>query len=194
MTSNMSFAAFDVETANPKYGSICSIGISIVRNGKRGATYSWLCRPPAPVDTFAPVNVSIHKITPAMVAGQPTFAQRWPEVLATIGDLPVVAHNARFDMNAVGQACEHSLLPLPTWQYGCTRIWAEQQLPLPKYKLETVAAALGVELKNHHDAGADAAAAADIAVRLAKLAGANDLAELAQATGTRLTRLGKAQR
>ncbi|GGL46694.1 hypothetical protein [Nocardia jinanensis] len=54
MTSTLNFAAFDVETANPKYSSICAIGIAIVRNGVRVDTHSWLCRPPEPVHSFNP--------------------------------------------------------------------------------------------------------------------------------------------
>ncbi|WP_280234501.1 hypothetical protein [Nocardia cyriacigeorgica] len=60
--------------------------------------------------------------------------------------------------------------------------------------MSTVAQALGVDLDNHHEAGADATAAADIAIRLARLAGADDLTGLAHATGTRLGLLSPAGR
>ncbi|TLF80950.1 exonuclease domain-containing protein [Nocardia cyriacigeorgica] len=192
MTKNLSFAAFDVETANPKYGSICSIGVAIVRNGERVSTQQWLCRPPEPVSAFAPRNIGIHKITPSMVADQPSFGQRWQEIRSVIGDLPVVAHNAQFDMGAVHQACGHSRVPVPTWVYGCTKVWAKRQLLLEKYQLKTVAHALEVRLDNHHDAGADATAAADIAIRLAQLGGADDLPGLARATRTQLGHLSPA--
>lgn len=189
MTSNLTFAAFDVETANRNRGSICSIGVAIVRNGVRVRTHSWLCRPPAGIDGFDAWNMKIHKITPDMVAGQPTFAQRWPEVLDTVAGLPVVAHNASFDITAVSQACAHSRTTMPTWRYGCTLEWSKHHLPLPRYGLKYVAAALGVTLNRHHDAGADADAAADIAVRLATRTGAHDLDALAAASGTRLLSL-----
>jgi DNA polymerase-3 subunit epsilon len=186
MTTNLSFAAFDVETANPQRGSICSMGVAIVRNGVRESTRSWLCRPPAAVSSFSPYNIRVHNITPAMVADQPTFAQRWPEVLDAVGDLPVVAHNADFDISNVTNACEFSGTAMPSWQYGCTFAWAKHQLRLSKYKLDVVAYALGVRLDNHHEAGSDAAAAADIAVGLAAMAGADTLADLARLTGIRL--------
>jgi DNA polymerase-3 subunit epsilon len=127
-----------------------------------------------------------------MVADQPTFEQRWPEVLDAIAGLPVVAHNAAFDMNAVGQACAHSGVTVPTWHYGCTLVWAKRQLPLPKHGLKPVAEALGIALHNHHDAGSDAAAAADIAVGLATRTGVGNLAELARVTGTRLGHISPA--
>ncbi|MFE3545551.1 exonuclease domain-containing protein [Nocardia sp. NPDC059177] len=194
MTDNLSFAAFDVETANPKHGSICAIGVAIVHKGTRVATHSWLCRPPAAVGEFAPRNMQIHMITPNMVAKQPSFAQLLPQVLDTIGDLPVVAHNAVFDMGNLSRACEFSGSALPGWQYGCTYAWSKRQLLLGGYKLNQVAAALGIVLDNHHEAGADAAAAADIAIALARMAGAHDLAGLARINGTRLAHLGRVRR
>jgi DNA polymerase-3 subunit epsilon len=190
----LSFASFDVETANPQRGSICAIGVAIVRNGIRVDTRSWLCRPPAAVGEFAPRNVAIHKITPAHVAGQPDFRQRLTEAREVIGDLPVVAHNATFDMGNVMRACQFSGSVLPDWQYGCSLAWARTQLQLGSYKLNHVARALGVPLDNHHEAGADAAAAADVTVGLAALAGARNLADLARANGTRLAQLGRSHR
>ncbi|MFF2557403.1 exonuclease domain-containing protein [Nocardia sp. NPDC058058] len=190
MITGLSFAALDVETANPKRGSICSIGLAIVRDGRRIAAQSWLCRPPAPVDHFEPFQVNIHKITNEMVSGQPTFAQLWPTVLRTIDGLAVVAHNASFDISAVRQACDHSGLELPDWSYGCTKVWAQRRLRhLHNHKLKTVVAALGINLTAHHRADADAVAAADVAVTLARLTGARTLTELARATGTRLGRI-----
>ena len=68
MTNGSSFAAIDVETANAKRGSICSIGVAIVRDGARVGTHSWLCRPPAPLDYFGPMQIYKHKITPETVS------------------------------------------------------------------------------------------------------------------------------
>ncbi|WP_174185021.1 exonuclease domain-containing protein [Nocardia barduliensis] len=193
MASDLSFAAFDVETANPKRGSICAIGVAIVRGGVRIGTHTWLCRPPSAIGEFAPYNMRVHRITPAVVDGQPGFAQRLPEVLSVVGDLPVVAHNAAFDMDNLARACSFSGADLPDWAYGCTYIWSKRQLFLEKYRLPHVAAALGVVLSNHHDAGADAAATADIAIRLAALAGVSSIADLALTAGSPLQQLGRAR-
>ncbi|MBF6253129.1 DNA polymerase III subunit epsilon [Nocardia farcinica] len=190
----LTFAAFDVETANPTRGSICAVGVAIVADGVRVATHSWLCRPPAAVGQFARMNMRIHKITPQRVLGRPEFAQLLPEVLDVIGDLPVVAHNAAFDMDNVSRACGFSAVTLPDWRYGCSLGWARQQLRLESYKLDHVAAALGVALDEHHEAGADAAAAADVTIGLARLAGARNLLDLAAANGTELISLGKRRR
>ncbi|GAB3204532.1 exonuclease domain-containing protein [Nocardia tengchongensis] len=190
MTTGLSFAAIDVETANAKRGSICSIGIAVVRDGTRVGTHAWLCRPPAPLDYFGQMQMFKHKITPDRVAAEPTFAQRWPEVLREIGNLPVVAHNANFDMDNIRQACNFSGVPVPRWEFGCTCEWAKGQFAdMPNHQLKTVTRLLGIELRNHHEADSDAAAAADLAVHLARFAGATTLPELADATGSSLRRM-----
>ncbi|MTE14141.1 DNA polymerase III subunit epsilon [Nocardia sp. CT2-14] len=186
----MSFAAIDVETANAKRGSICSIGVAVVRDGVRVGTREWLCRPPAPLDYFGQMQMYIHKITPGMVAAEPTFAQRWPEVLREVGDLPVVAHNAAFDMDNIRQACNISGMPVPEWKFGCTREWSKAHLAdMPNHRLKTITRLLGITLQNHHQADADAAAAAELTVLLAGFAGARTLPELAETTGTGLCQM-----
>ncbi|MEU1524083.1 hypothetical protein ABZ413_17965 [Nocardia rhamnosiphila] len=69
----------------------------------------------------------------------------------------------------------------------------QQHLPhLSQHRLPVVSSALDVRLTTHHQAGADAAAAADIALAIADRIGAHDLETLAKATGTRLGRLSPA--
>ncbi len=113
-----------------------------------------------------------------MVAGKPAFGEVWPEVERVVGGLPVVAHNAGFDRGAVREACGHSGIDAPGWDFRCSLAIARRHLDLESYRLPDVAGALGVELIAHHDAGADAAAAADIVVALAARVGVDSLAEL----------------
>ncbi|WP_324193393.1 exonuclease domain-containing protein [Nocardia otitidiscaviarum] len=176
--AGLSFAALDVETANSARGSVCAIGISVVREGTRVGSRSWLCRPPGAVDFFARHNVRVHGISAPMVAGEPVFGAVWPEVVRMVDRLPVVAHNAGFDSGAVREACGHSGIDVPDWDFRCSLAIARRHLDLESYRLPDVAGALGVELIAHHDAGADAAAAADIVVALAKRVGVDSLAEL----------------
>jgi DNA polymerase III subunit epsilon len=61
----LSFAALDVETPNSSRGSVCSIGVAIVRDGELVAQHSWLCQPPS--TGFDTMNMSIHGIHPADV-------------------------------------------------------------------------------------------------------------------------------
>ncbi|MFD7843315.1 exonuclease domain-containing protein [Nocardia sp. NPDC059764] len=176
--AGLSFAAIDVETANSARGSICAVGVTVVRDGKRGEVESWLCRPPVGLDFFNWHNIRVHGISAAMVADQPEFAQRWPEVVNLVGELPVIAHNAGFDSGAIREACGRSGIPVPGWSYSCSLALARRHLALDSYRLPQVAAALGIEFTNHHDAAADAAAAADIVIALAARTGADSLAAL----------------
>ncbi|MEV3963675.1 exonuclease domain-containing protein [Nocardia sp. NPDC050193] len=145
-----------------------------------------MCRPPAGLDTFSQFNVNIHQITPQRVANLPRFHEVWPDALGLIGEMPVIAHNADFDISAVRQACAQSRRPGPAWTYGCTKEYAQSLLSLRNNKLPTVAAALDVKLLRHHDATCDADAAADIAIRLAQRTAVTDLAGLARVSGRRL--------
>lgn len=185
----LSFAAFDVETANHDRGSVCSIGVVIVLDGIVEATHSWLCRPPAPVEQFTAFHTKIHGLTAETVSRQPRFDEVWQRVVDIIGTLPLVAHNAMFDIGAVRAACDHSGLLWPTLDFGCTRVWARRHLDLISYRLPVVAAALEVELTAHHDAAADAAAAAGVALALAARTGSSSVGDLAKSLGTRLGRI-----
>lgn len=189
MSTGPSFVGFDVETANSARGSICAIGLTVINAGQVTATHSWLCRPPAGLERFDAGNIGIHGITPRDVAQQPNFRDRLGDMLDLIGDLPLVAHNAAFDIGALREA---SVAESVTWRplhYGCTLQWSRKDLPeLPNHKLPTVAHALGVPLRHHHDASADAAAAAGIALELMRRRGTATLDTYVTATGITLGR------
>ncbi|WP_158506295.1 exonuclease domain-containing protein [Tomitella biformata] len=171
--SGPSFVGFDVETANRARGSICAIGLTVVENGTATATHSWLCQPPAGLDGFEARNTGVHGITARDVIAQPTFRSRLGDMLSVVGDLPLIAHNASFDIGALREA---SAAEYQSWRplaYDCTLRWSRRDLPeLPNHKLPTVAGALGVDLRQHHDAAADATAAAEVALRLMQRQGA----------------------
>lgn len=190
----LSFAAIDVETANSSRGSICAIGVTVVRDGKPAEAGAWLCKPPAGLEFFNWHNIRVHGISAAMVADQPVFSERWPEVSGMVDGLPLIAHNAGFDSGAIREACGRSGIHVPDWEFSCSLALARRHLDLDSYRLPQVAAALGIEFTNHHDAAADAAAAADIVIALAERTGADSLAALERmVVGTRL-RLEPAER
>ncbi len=181
--------ALDVETANYDRGSICAIGWAFVRNGNIGDTGSFLCRPPDPVYWFDPWISTIHGITERDVRDKPTFGDVVPELITGFGDLPVIAHNAAFDIGALREAHTYCALPWPTLSYGCTLVWSRRLLHLPSNRLPIVCRHLGVKLSRHHDAGEDARAAAQIAIALAGQVQAHTLDALCHTTWSRLGRL-----
>ncbi len=186
---SLNFVAVDVETANSQRGSICSFGLAVVEDGKLARTESWLTRPPGGLDWFDKFNIGLHGITPAMVKNAPAFCERLDQVLEAVGDLPVVAHNAAFDISAIRQGCSADELDWPELTYGCTLVLSRRILNLLSYRLPIVCAELGIPLLDHHEAGADATAAALIAVELARLQQTDSLEELASGVHVRLGKL-----
>lgn len=187
----LDFIGFDVETANSDVGSICQIGVVRIINGVEVASESWLCSPPPGIDHFQPGNIAIHGIKAEDVAEQPAFGERLPQFLEFVGELPVLAHNAQFDLIALQRACLASDLGIPELDYGCSLTLARQaKLGIASHRLPVVAQALDVPLDNHHDATEDARAAALIVVALARRAGKHgSLKDVHQSCGFNLGRL-----
>jgi DNA polymerase-3 subunit epsilon len=179
---SLEFVALDVETANSNRGSICAVGWAVVRSGEIVNTGSSLCRPPDAVSWFDPRNSRIHKITERDVADKPRFEQIIPRLIAGFSDLPVVAHNAAFDIGALREAYTHCGLPWPTLSYGCTLVWSRGLLRLASYRLPLVCYHLGIPLDHDHDPGDDARAAAQITIALAASHGAHTIGDLLDAT------------
>lgn len=185
------FAAFDVETANEDTGSIIQLGVAVVRGGKVTERYSWMCRPPKGLEYFDEANVAIHGITAADVAGERSFPEQLAKFVDVVGDLDVVAHNARFDFTALSRACRAESIPAPKLNFACTYMWARQmQLGLPNLKLPTLAEAAGASLENHHDATADAVACAEVALWLMEHQRATSVADLSKKVSLSLGQIG----
>lgn len=157
----MKWAAIDFETATRSRTSACALGVVIVDEGCEVARQAWLIRPPD--NRYEPGNVAIHGIHPSSTQHAPDFRQVWDEALYMIGDRPLVAHNAGFDIGVVRRCCEESGMQLTSHDYFCTVQLARRTFPdLGAWKLPIVAAHIGTEL-NHHDALSDAIACSRIA-------------------------------
>jgi len=159
----MDFVALDFETANPRLSSICQIGATRFRGGEPVET---LCTYVEPQDYFHPMNVSVHGICEATVAGAPTFAQAHGDLHELIGDAIVVTHTG-FDRTALHRACEMHALPpaLCRWLDSSMivrRAWP--QFARSGYGLSNVAAFLDLTFK-HHDAGEDSRVTGQIVVQ-----------------------------
>ena len=166
-----SFVALDVETANQNWGSICQIGVVTVTDGVITDQQGWLCRPPEQLSLFDDANVAIHGITAEDVAQEPSISEILPRVFEYIGDRTVVAHNAYFDASALRYAAHAAGVETPNLTFACSLAHARAvDLDVENHRLPTLASFFGVVLDNHHDAVADAAAAAGIMVGLARRA------------------------
>lgn len=70
-------------------------------------------RPPHGFEHFDLRNIRIHGITPDQAEDAPVFADLW-SVLGLIGEDPIAAHNAWFDLGLIREACTVSGLPWPS--------------------------------------------------------------------------------
>lgn len=174
---DLAFVAIDFETANAFRGSPCSIGLVYVEGGRISKESHFLCRPPGvwgPED-FDPFNISIHGITFEMVEHEAPFADLWKEIYGTFGELPLVAHNAAFDLGVIRNALECVDEPWTPLRYTCSLVLSRKMLDLPSYGLAYVADELQIPLTEHHDALADARACAQIVQSLVKQSEVKDL-------------------
>jgi Exonuclease len=135
-------------------------------------------RPPEELNFFDGFNISLHGITPEMVSGQPGFCERLSQLLDLASGLPLVAHNASFDMGAVREGCTFEGRPWPRVDYACSLLMARRALDLISYRLPLVAKECGVELAAQHEPCADAVACAGIAIEIARRRGATTLDDL----------------
>ncbi len=76
-----------------------------------------------------------------------------PELLSFLSDLPVVCHNASFDLNFMQAACRRENLPIPKNKCIDTMILAKRRLKgLRDYKLQTIAEKFSIDVKDAHRA------------------------------------------
>src|SRR5699024_3810080 len=163
------FVAFDVETANDDWGSICQIGLVRYENGVEVDSVSWFCTPPEPLNFFEPANLAIHGVTAEQEAGAPAVAAVLADLVGFVGGRPLVARNAQADVSASSRACAAAGIEAPVCNFGCSlALSRSSRLKFHNHRLPTVALVLGVELRKHHDATEDARACAGITIELAR--------------------------
>ena len=97
----LNFVAIDFETANGSPASPCAVGLVRVRDGKIAESVATLIQPPYPNNWFHEGNIRVHGIRPSDVDGAPEMHEALAFILTFVGDDPLVAHNAPFDMGVL---------------------------------------------------------------------------------------------
>ena len=176
----LSFVAIDFETANASRASACSLGMTKVVDGVITDARYELFSPPRGYDSFDPRNIAIHGITQKDVVGKPEFGALWPKLFRFIGGLPIIAHNASFDLSVLRATLSASNLDWPPLDYACTYVFSKNQFDLPRHRLPDVALAAGVKWDNaqHHDALFDSRVCAEIVISLAGKKNVSELQDL----------------
>jgi len=168
---NYRFIALDVETANKWHGSICQIGLATVDAHGRMQTYSTFINP---MDDFDEFNIQLHGIDAATVRNAPTFATAMRHLANVLRRQPIISHSS-FDPKAMTAASDSALLDLPHFHWIDSVKLA--QAAWPEFKGDGGGHGLA-NLKNklnlvfnHHDAGEDARAAAQVTLLAEKVTG-----------------------
>ena len=178
----LNFVAIDFETANGSPASPCAVGLVRVTDGKIAESVATLIQPPYPNNWFHEGNIKVHGIRPSDVDGAPEIHEALAFILAFVGDYPMVAHNAPFDMGVLRKSAELIEWPLPELNYTCSLAISRKTYNLESYRLNAVAYAVGHEEFNHHDALADSDACARIIIHAAKRHGVETMDELLAVT------------
>ncbi|WP_147047340.1 3'-5' exonuclease [Methylobacterium gnaphalii] len=175
----MDAIAIDFETANERRDSACAVGLAWIEGGRVVRRETRLIRPPEL--RFSPGNIRIHGILPADVRDQSNLPEAMAEFLPDLTDRLVLAHNAGFDMGVLSASLAAWGRPVPPLRYLCTLRIARQVFPDPAgCGLAKVAARLGIRFE-HHDAGEDAYACAEIALAAMRETGSDSVSDLPRA-------------
>jgi len=150
---------FDIETTglNKKYEVIIEIGAVVLKNGEITDRFNTFV---APGRILSPEIIRLTGITDEMLVGAPSQKEALQAFLDFVGDRPLAAHNAEFDMGFIAAGCRKYGIPFENASVD-SLILAQNLLPdLGKYKLDIVAEHLQLPAFNHHRASDDAATVA----------------------------------
>lgn len=159
----MEFVAIDFETANQRGDSVCSIGLSRFEDGKEIERYYSLINP---LQRFHSGNIRVHGIYPEDVKEAKRFDELYPDIRSFIGETPLVAHFAQFDMNCLQKSIETFHLPKMENEYFCSCLLAKRLLDLQSNRLTNVLDYYGLTIEHHHNASDDAVACGQITSKM----------------------------
>ncbi len=116
----LDYVAIDFETANTYANSACSVGLVRFVDGKEDASIYSLIHP-AKMYFIPEWTEQIHHIGYDDVRNKPQFPEIWDTLvvpfLEQVPGLPLVAHNAGFDMNVIRSCMDYYGMPVPRLCY-----------------------------------------------------------------------------
>ena len=145
----------DLETTglSPLLNRIVEIaGIKITPEGIE--KFSSLVNPGITMDAR---NIAIHKISNEMVKDSPPLSEVLPKFMEFAGNLPLLAHNAQFDLGFIIYGLHQLKLPFPHNKVFCTvKLSRLVFKEFAHFKLGILAEKLKIQVKNAHRAEDDA--------------------------------------
>lgn len=171
------YVVFDIETTGFSFmkDKIIEIGAVKVVNGNITERFSEFVNPEIPI----PFRIEqLTSINDSMVAEAPTIDVILPRFEEFCRGCVMVAHNAEFDMSFIKKNYEDLGIEREDTivdTVGMARFLLPQ---LNRFKLDTVAKAVGVSLEHHHRAVDDAACTAEIFVKFLQMCRERDIFNL----------------
>ena len=156
MAGLLNFTAIDVVTANSNFsGSVCEVGVAVVKSGEIVVNWSQLINP---------------QIEGEDARDAPTFNDIYPKIKGSVARGKIVSHG-RFDENAIRQACERQGLPMLQNPWRDSLVLAKRAWPRESsHSLPKIAPKLEIRY-NPHYAGEDARVVAALVLRAARVIG-----------------------
>lgn len=110
-----------------------------------------------------PHTIAIHNISNEMVVGAPKLIEILPELKEFLGEQPIVAHNAKFDLGFIVMGLQREKIKLSSALIYCScKMSRITHKEAPNHKLGTLVSVLNIPLVNHHRALDDAYASLKI--------------------------------
>src|SRR5271156_6554804 len=157
----MLYAIVDIETTGSYAAGngITEIGIVIHDGSKVLNFYESLVNPHVPIPYFIQRLTGIDN---NMVANAPAFEEIAAQVYELLQDKIFVAHNVNFDYSFVKHHLQNSGFTLDTKKLCTVRLSRKVMPGLNGYSLGKLTQRLGITHGEHHRAGGDALATADL--------------------------------
>jgi len=165
MTKKLAFIDFETTGLSPESGDrVIEVGIAVLAGGQIVDRYQSFINPQARIPG---VVVALTGIDDSMVRNAPKAVQVMPEVMAFIGDMPLVAHNASFDKRFMDSELRR-IRTRRANEFICSLRVARRVYPAaPNHKLATLVRLTGVQpAKQYHRALGDAEMTAGLWTRM----------------------------
>ena len=162
------FVVFDIETTglSPATETITEIGAVKIKDGRVIDSFNKFVNPGKPIPQKI---VELTGITDAMVENAPPISVILPEFYDFIGDSALVAHNAGFDTSFIKKAAKDNGLRFDFCYIDTLELSRSLVKGVKNYKLDTLTKHFNVKLENHHRACDDAAATAQVFIKLLEM-------------------------
>ncbi|MGH6718107.1 MAG: DNA polymerase III subunit epsilon, partial [Alphaproteobacteria bacterium] len=148
--------ALDTETTglDPAQGHrIIEVGcVELVNHVPSGRTFQRYVNPGVAVDRDA---VAVHGLDEAKLAGAPPFAAIVDDLIAFLGDAPLVIHNAEFDLGFLNaELARLERPPIPAERAIDTVLLARRRFPGAPASLDALCKRFGIDLAERELHGA----------------------------------------